>query len=297
MVSRSIRNCWIFLVIVTRLCAADRFEASEPHMGSLTRIVLYADNADQAQRAFVAAFSRIDQLEQILTDYRPGSELSRACDLPRLSPDLLQIIRISQHISEKSRGAFDLSIGPVSHLWRQARAEGHLPDPAALAAARAQVDYRQLRLRGQRLHCGLPHMQLDAGGIAKGYAAEEAWKVLARLGIRRALVALSGDIYAGDPPPGKPGWIIDTPAGRRVLSHRGISTSGALEQHLDSGGIRYSHIVEPRTGQAVQGDSLMTVIARHGALADAWATALSVHPRLHPQDIQILAPDQKKRHK
>lgn len=297
MVSRSIRNGWIFLAIITRLYAADRYQASEPHMGSVTRIVLYADNAGHAQRAFLAAFSRIDQLENILTDYQPGSELSRACELPRLSPDLLQIIRLSRRISQQSGGAFDLTIGPVSHLWRQARSDDHLPDPAALAAARSQVDYRQLHLRGQRLHCALPNMQLDAGGIAKGYAAEEAWKVLARLGIRRALVALSGDIYVGDAPPGQPGWTIDTPLGRRVLTRRGISTSGALEQHLDSGGIRYSHIVVPHTGQAVEGNSLVTVIARHGALADAWATALSVNPQLHSKDIQILAPDQKKRHK
>ena len=128
-------------------------------------------------------------------------------------------------------------------------------------------------------------MQLDLGAIGKGYAADEALAVLARLGIGRALVAMSGDLAFGDPPPGRPGWKlgIDGPGEgadgftRRLdLCNAAVSTSGAREQNLEAGGVKYSHIVNPATGVGLTDATMVTVVARHGIDADAWSTALSV---------------------
>jgi FAD:protein FMN transferase len=116
-------------------------------------------------------------------------------------------------------------------------------------------------------------MRLDAGGIAKGYAAQQA---LQSLKLKRALVAVSGDLAVGDPPPGRGGWRIE--AQGRVLELRNVcvSTSGSSEQYFESGGRRYSHIIDPRSGQPIDTVHSVTVIHKHGAFADALATAHTV---------------------
>jgi thiamine biosynthesis lipoprotein len=119
-------------------------------------------------------------------------------------------------------------------------------------------------------------MQLDLGGIAKGYAADAALTVLRQLGISRALVAASGDLAAGDPPPHRQGWKISVQNRVLELTNRAISTSGDAEQHLDWKGKRYSHIIEPATGMGVTSQLTVTVVARRGLDADSLSTAVSV---------------------
>jgi thiamine biosynthesis lipoprotein len=125
-------------------------------------------------------------------------------------------------------------------------------------------------------------MQLDVGGIAKGFAADEAAAVLAARRFKRVLVAAGGDIVAGDPPPGRDGWVVavvglgPSAVGSVTLRNQAVSTSGDAEQHFEANGVRYSHIVDPRTGQALVGRSSVTVIARNGISSDSLATALSV---------------------
>jgi thiamine biosynthesis lipoprotein len=125
-------------------------------------------------------------------------------------------------------------------------------------------------------------MQLDVGGIAKGFAADEAAAVLVKRRITRSLVAAGGDVVAGDPPPGRDGWVVavvglgPSAVGSVTLRRQAVSTSGDAEQHVDVNGVRYSHILDPRTGQALVGRSSVTVIARTGISSDSLATALSV---------------------
>jgi thiamine biosynthesis lipoprotein len=137
----------------------------------------------------------------------------------------------------------------------------------------------------QTLQFDVPQMMLDAGGIAKGYAADEAIAVLAQLGLHSALVAASGDLAFGDAPPGQPGWKIgidsfdraDKPFTRiLMLSNEAISTSGNSEQNLKVDGKTYSHIIDPKTGMGLIDDLTVTTIARRGVTADAAATAISV---------------------
>ena len=133
-------------------------------------------------------------------------------------------------------------------------------------------------LRDHTVLLKLPGMQLDLGGIAKGYAADEALATLRARGIKSALVAVGGDIAIGDAPPGQQGWRIGLePVGGELLLHNAaVSTSGDTEQFREIGGVRYSHIIDPKTGRGITSRIAVTVVARRGLEADPIATAISV---------------------
>jgi thiamine biosynthesis lipoprotein len=299
MTSNSLFTCALLALLVVSARGIESpdkslslFEAVEPHMGTLMRIKIYASNEDAAKQALRAAFDRIARLDDDLSDYKPESELNRitttAVHHPvPISPDLFRILAASQELSQSSDGAFDITLGPVTHLWREARKDKHLPDAAALHNALARCGYRKLHLDFARHTAQFdePGMQLDAGGIAKGYAADEALAVLERLGIHSALVAASGDLAFSDAPPGEKGWKLgvdsidedNAPFTRvLVLANAAMSTSGDMEQHLDANGIRYSHIVNPDTGVALTHHITVTIVARHGIEADGVTKVVSI---------------------
>jgi thiamine biosynthesis lipoprotein len=269
-----------------------RFSYAELHMASIFRIVLYAPDQKAADHAAETVYNRINALENIMTDYDPKSELMQLCRGPvgvpqKTSDDLFAILKKSQEISKESGGAFDITVGPFIALWRQAKKTRVLPTPEAIAATEQSVGYKKLILdeKNHTVTLTAPGMKLDLGGIAKGLTAEEALKVLRRLGIDRAMVAASGDIALGNPPPGKKGWeigiaSIDHPLQGLTeevqLANVGISTSGDTEQYVEIGGRRYSHIVDPVTGLGLTERIGVTIIARTGTESDALATAACV---------------------
>ena len=185
-------------------------------MATPIRIVLYTTDNATAAKAADAAFSRFHQLNAILSDYDPQSELRRLCDTSgggkavRVSDDLWRVLSEAQNLSECSQGAFDVTIGPVVHYWRNARRTKELPSPKTIQRALQRVGYRSVRLDPKQHTVELlgPKMRLDLGGIAKGYAVDEAMAVLGEHGITRMLVDAGGNIGLGDPPPGKSGWRI-----------------------------------------------------------------------------------------
>ena len=270
-----------------------RFESSEPQMGVPFRIVLYATNQSHANAAAEATFARIRRLNEILSDYEYDSELST---LSRSSgfgtnvavgPELWFVLGRAQELSRRTDGAFDITVGPVVSLWRKARREKRLPDPARLAEAMQSVGWTNLVLDARTHSARLlrASMRLDLGGIAKGYAADEALKVLKRHGITRALVAADGDITTADAPPGKRGWRIEVPAldvtnaptaRHLLLRHAAVSTSGDLFQHVEIDGVRYSHIVDPKTGLGLTDHSLVTIVARDGITSDSHSKPSSI---------------------
>jgi thiamine biosynthesis lipoprotein len=273
----------LLLASFTLLRAADLqpFEAVEAHMGTLFRIKLYAVDARQAESAFRAAFDRVRDLDAILSDYKPDSELNQISQDPRrISDDLFRVLAASQKLAEETGGAFDITLGPVIRLWREARRNNRLPDSEALREAGTRCGYRKLHLDAvtRTVTFDQPGMQLDAGGIAKGYAADEALAALKRLGIRSALVAASGDLAFGDPPPGQRGWKIGVGSFDRVLelSNAAVSTSGDAEQHVDADGKRYSHIIDPATRMGLTSGITVTIVAPRGIDADGISTAVSV---------------------
>lgn len=270
-----------------------RFQFTQPQMGVPFRIVLYAPDQTTAESAAADAYKRIKELNAIFTDYDTDSELNvlsqtagKGFDVP-VSPDLWRVLERSQTLARQTEGAFDITIGPVVSVWRKARYEKKMPDPARLAERRAAVGHDKLVLDPKRRTARLlvPFMHLDLGGIAKGYAVDAALAILRDRGIRRALVAGSGDIAVGDPPPGKIGWrvevapldVTNAPAARFVLlANRAIATSGDVFQHVEIEGRRYSHIVDPRTGVGLTDHSLVSIIAHDCTTADSLATAVSV---------------------
>ena len=306
--SRSWLNAGLLLTLAnfgySREPTIERFEFSQIHMGTLFRIVLYAPDAESARAASGAAFRRIAEMDDIMSDYKPASELMQFCARAggppvAVSEDLFRVLAAAQDLAERSDGAFDVTVGPVVRLWRRARRRHEMPDPDRLAEALELVGYQKLRLEPAARTAQLlkPGMLLDLGGIAKGYAADEALATLKRYGIERALVAGGGDIAVAGPPPGKQGWRIaiaplESQSGRPTAGSRiqnrkskiqnlllrdaAVSTSGDAEQHVDLGGVRYSHIVDPKTGMALTGRSSVTIVAPNCTASDGLATAVSV---------------------
>jgi thiamine biosynthesis lipoprotein len=282
----------VLLLVFLQTSNLQLYEAVEPHMGTMFRIKLYAKDRAQAQEAFRAAFNRISQLDETLSDDRPDSELSRLSQIAvhhpvRVSDDLYRVLESAQNLSIESSGAFDITLGPLTHLWRLARKRNRLPQEAEIEQAKAQCGFGKLHLdtTNHTIQLEEAGMQLDVGGIAKGFAADEALTVLQSRGIQSSLVAASGDLAFSDPPPGEQGWKIGidslddahAPFTRvMVLSNAAVSTSGASEQHLDVAGTRYSHIIDPATGLGITKEITATVICRHGIDADSMATVVTV---------------------
>jgi thiamine biosynthesis lipoprotein len=285
----------ILLGAAGELPAADtliRYQRTQIQMGMSFGVVLYAPEEGAANRAFQAAFARIEALNAIFSDYDPESESSRLCDQApttrpiAVSAELAEVLAQGQQLSERTEGAFDVTVGPLTKLWRRARRNYQLPDPERLNAARQAVGFRHLVVDRQHRTVELkrPQMRLDFGGIVPGYAADEALRVIAQFGITRALVNASGDVTVGDPPPGETAWKVDLaplePKGKPSRSvwvtNASVSTSGDAFQFVEIDGRRYSHILDPKTGYGLTCRSSVTVIAQTGLQADSLATAVSV---------------------
>jgi thiamine biosynthesis lipoprotein len=276
--------------------APARHEFESKHMGTTFRVVLHAPDEATAKKAAEAAFVRVTELDNCMSDYKQTSELMRLCkafaaevgEPVKVSDDLFFVLSKAEELSKRSDGAFDVTVGPVVQLWRHARRTQELPDPKEFAAARAKVGYQKVKLDPARKTVQLttPGMQLDLGGIAKGYAADEALKLLReKFGIKSALVAAAGDITCGDPPPGKEAWVVDIAPiakGQKPrtlrLANASVSTSGDLEQFVVINGVRYSHVLDPKTGLGLTGRRSVTVIGNDGTTADSMTKAVSVLP-------------------
>jgi FAD:protein FMN transferase len=254
-----------------------RIEAFQPCMGTQFRVTVLASERDirAAQQAIGKAFQRAAELDAKLSDYLAESELNQLCRRQRMpvSGDLGRVLRKSLEISAVTGGAFDITVGKLIQRWRQVRRSGVLPPPASLPNSKGR-----LRLTpGGEARLTEPNMQLDLGGIAKGFAAEEMLLVLRQAGFPQALVSAGGDLAVGE---GEWRIEIGTTGQTETLSNCFVSTSGDESQFVEIGGVRYSHIVDPRTGLGLTNSKPVTVIANQGMLADALATALQVRPQL-----------------
>lgn len=291
-----------------------RFEYTQVHMGTRFRILLYAGSEGVANRAATAAMDRIAALDKALSDYKQDSELSllgaaspTAKPVP-LSDDLWNVLAYSQKLADRTEGAFDVTLGPYSRLWRRARRRKELPPKDLLQKAGHSVGYKKLILDHCRQTATLTSekMRLDLGAIAKGYAADEALIVLRDRGIESALIDAAGDIVTTGPPPGKSGWKVtvanlsnaeaptekqgrvpqehpeksapneSATGSRLVIKDAAVATSGDLYQHLEIDGRRYSHIIDPFSGIGLAGQTSVTIIAPDGMTADSLASAISV---------------------
>ncbi len=260
-------------------------------MGTLFKIKLYAADLDSAREAATAAFDRIEQLDRTCSDYLPGSELNALEAGPHRAPiaiseDLYKVLEAALDLARATGGAFDPTLGHFTNLWRRSTRKGILPTPEQLDEVRAQSGYQHLKL--ERLDNKptatllIDGLVLDLGGIAKGYAADEAFAVLKKHGLTRTAVAAGGDIRVGVPPPDAEGWEIPVLAPDRdeetflttvTLANAAVSSSGNREQFVELGGISYSHIVDPRTGLGLTHAIAATVNAPPATLSHSHATA------------------------
>lgn len=287
-----------------------RYESESQHMGTTFQIILYAENDSLARLGSEKAFNRIDELNSIISDYIPNSELSRLSQKSgtgeemKISPPLFDLLVQSVEISIETDGWFDITIGPYTHIWRGLNRmfAPALPDSAELANARSRVGFSMISLNPdtQTAELTKPGMRLDPGGIGKGFAADKALQILRDMGIPIALINAGGDISAGNPPPNKDGWSVAIPVQvsedstffeKIIIANRSVNTSGSLYQSVEIDGKNYSHIINPKTGLGHTEQVQVSVIATDGADADAFATALNVMPTADAQKLVESRPD------
>ena len=299
---------WLFTISVsvsphelfTNTGSRERFEYSRFKLGTRFRIVFYAGSRELAAEVADLAFERVDELDRLLSDFRSDSELSKVNDAAggpavRVSRELYEVLSASLRISQRSGGVFDVTVGPVVKLWRQAFRAKTIPPSGELEATRLLVGFEQLELDpGSRtVLLRQKGMKLDLGGIAKGFIADEVAGLLRSRGIVRHLIDAGGDITCGDPPPGRSGWRVFLEACgapiELLLANRSVASSGDLYRYVEFDGIRYSHIVDPKTGQGVRGPVAAAALAPTGLMADALATTVSI---MQVERILEFLPDQ-----
>jgi thiamine biosynthesis lipoprotein len=265
-----------------------RFSFERPLMGTRFSIICHGAEEAAAKDAADEAFAVGERVNAVASDYLPDSELMRlpaGGEAVAVSPLLAGLLDVSREMAERSDGAFDPTLGPLSRLWRESRRTGTLPDAGKLAEARAASGWQALEVdaKARTVRLMKPGMQLDLGGIAKGFAADRMFEVMKKRGFASTCIAAGGDLRLGDPPPGKTGWKVGLktfdpgkPEEVVELSNCAVSTSGDLHQFVEIGGKRYSHIVDPRTGLGLTERIAVSVIAPTATLSDALATACCV---------------------
>jgi thiamine biosynthesis lipoprotein len=268
-----------------------RYEFEAERMATTFRVVLYAEDATAARAAADDAFQRAEELNAVFSDYEPLSEVSRLSRLATeraptearlVSDELFTVLLEARRFHELSNGAFDVTIGPFTRLWRRSYRQQELPSEERLAAARAAVGFDGLALDALERSVVLRRkdMRIDLGGLAIGYTLDDLMARLASRGIDRALIDAGGDVLVSGPPPGEDAWTIaiedlaSEDAGQRQvpLVHAAITTSGDLYKVVTIEGVRYSHIVDPATGLGLTTSVTATAIARRAIEADALAT-------------------------
>ncbi len=263
-----------------------------PAMGTDFTLYVYASSAATANREAARVFGIVDDLEALLSNYRPESELSRinrdAATAPvTTDPETFRFLKDSLGWSARSDGAFDLTVGRLMKAWGFFRSTGHVPSDAELAKVRAVTGWRRVGLdAGTRtVRFTTPGLELDPGGIGKGFAVDAAVDALREDGVHAALLSAgSSTIYGLGAPPGATGWKVRVPdplhAGAALstvmLRDTSLSTANCSEKHFVVNGHQYCHIMDPRTLRPVEGRLQATVIAPSATDSDALSNAVFV---------------------
>ncbi len=287
----------VFLGCVTNgLAQQQRFSFTAPKMGSPFTIILYSNDSMQATYLAKQCFKMVDSFNLIFSDYTDSSELGKlnaAAGIDaggvKVSPGLFEIIMLSKNAFEKSKGAFDITIGPLVKLWRKVRKTKLFPDKEKVKSILGLTGFNKLIIDtvNKKITLPLSGMQLDVGGIAKGWIAQKIINFLNTQQVNHALVNAGGDMAMSYGPPGSNGWNVgvNVPETKDellpktlLLQNKAVATSGDVYQFIENEGKKYSHITDPRTGYGVTSQRNVTVIAADGATADWLATACSILP-------------------
>jgi thiamine biosynthesis lipoprotein len=263
-------------------------------MGTVFQVKIIHPNGLQAEKAAEAALAEIRKQDQLLSDYLPDSELNLAVakawpDPVEISQGLFDAIKQAQQYSHLSQGAFDISVGPLMSLWGFRGGPLRVPTDSQIAQTQQKVGYHRIMLLKDppRLHFNAPGMKLDFGGIGKGRALDLAVTELRQRGITTAALSCDSSSYFLGAPPNSPrGWPVavrhprdpETVLNTLWLKDQGLSSSGDDQQYFEQGGVRYSHVLDPRSGRPAKYLGSLSVWAETAAMADALSTALLVMP-------------------
>ncbi len=287
----------LLLLLPALVCAGEllRLEDSADIMGTAFSVVLYGEDQEKLMAAAEAAFEEARRLDRMLSNYRPASELSEvnqhAGDRPvRVSTEMFRLLEACLDYSRQSEGAFDLTVGPLMRVWGFFRGSGRLPSREEIAGVLASVGYRNVVLdpATQTVRFLRQGVELDPGGIGKGYAVDRMVDKLKENGITAALVSAGGSsIYGLGAPPQDPGWKVRIRHPRQwsqsveeiYLKDESMSTSGDYEKFFEAGGRLYSHIMDPRTGYPAAGTLSVSVVAASTLSSEAWTKPFFVNGR------------------
>jgi thiamine biosynthesis lipoprotein len=267
-------------------------EATRLSMACVYAIEAYGSDADALPRAIEDALDEVDRIDRLMSHYKADSPLSRvnreAARHPvTVEPELFDFITDAMRYNRDSGGAFDITVGPLMKAWGFFRGDGRMPSPEDLAAARRHVGAEHVILNetAKSIRFDDSGVELDLGGIAKGYAVDRVVRLLRDHRISAAVIRAGGStIYALGSPPGRDGWdvMIQDPLNPQKIARtvrlkdRALSVAGSSEKSFESSGVRYSHIMDPRTGRPVQGVLSVAVLASSGTAGDALADAFFV---------------------
>jgi len=264
-----------------------RLEANADAMGSTYSVVLYGEDRAKLEAAAEDAFDEARRLDLLLSNYKPDSEWSKvnslAADHPvPVSQELFDLLSACVDYSRRSEGSFDITVGPLMKVWGFYKGSGHLPKPAEVEVSLHQIGYTNIVLNGadRTVFFRKPGLNLDPGGVGKGYAVDRMVAVLRKDGIESALVSGGGSsIYCLGTPPDEPGWRIEIKdprdefkrAAEVVLKNESLSTSGSYEKFFVAEGKTWSHIMDPRTGYPSQGTLSVSIVSPLTLDSEVWA--------------------------
>ena len=279
-------------------------------------IEAYSEDANSLPGIVDDAFDEVDRIDRLMSHYKAESPLSRinreAGQHPvAVEPELFDFIVEAMRYQRDSDGAFDITVGPLMKAWGFFRGEGHLPSDDELGAARRHVGaaHVTLNLESKTITFDAAGVELDLGGIAKGYAVDQVAGLLRQRHVAAALISAGGStIYGLGAPPGDDAWDVklQDPIDSRntafaiKLKDRALSVAGSSEKAFEAGGVRYSHIMDPRTGRPAQGVLSVAVLASSGTAGDALDDAFFVLgpersrgylTRLHDTEAIFFLPD------
>ncbi len=259
-------------------------------MGTFASLTAVAKDKATAMASVEAGYDRLDAIERLMSTYLEDSEVSRINKLEpgesmAVSVDTFACLLAARDVAKASGGAFDATCRPFVLCWRDATKDGRLPTDAELTEARQRVGSEHILLenKGITYSPGVAGLQVDLGGIAKGYALDMAAAAMREAGATDVLVDVGGDVVAvGKSEAGRP-WrvgvrhpFVEGLIEKIELSGKAVATSGLQQRFFEIDGQRYSHIIDPRAGRPAAEAPCVTVIADDGMTADAWATAFSV---------------------
>jgi len=270
----------------------ERLEQSSKIMGSEFRIALYGEKLIRLSAAATAAFDEAERIDALLSNYQEDSELSRVNRSAGAGPvfvsaELASLFERCLKYSEQSEGAFDITVGPLVRVWGFYRGKGEWPGERAVQNALGKVGYQDLAVEGEAVAFLESGLELDPGGIGKGYAVDRMAKILREYDVEAALISAgTSSIYAIGAPPGSPeGWRVEiqeprdnsSVAATVHLRDNSLSTSGSNEKFFTHEGKTYSHVIDPRSGQPAQGLLAVSVLADETIDSEAWTTAIFVN--------------------